>query len=183
MALIHHTWVRFLLLQPEFMSKKRSRIWQIPKEDLVKVVQDSNSLNAVLNHFGFWNQSGVYKTLKARLQADNIDISHIVLGIGSNKGRTLKSRATISLKDILIEHSVYDNRSRLKQRLFKNGLLENKCSKCGQLPEWNGEPLTLQLDHINGISDDNRLENLRILCPHCHSQTGNFAGRNKGHQN
>lgn len=59
------------------------------------------------------------------------------------------------------------------------GLIKNICSVCGQLPEWNGKPLVLQLDHINGIFDDNRLENLRIICGHCHSQTDTFAGRNK----
>lgn len=84
----------------------------------------------------------------------------------------------IPILSLLVINSSF-NRSHLKKRLLKEGLLKNICYICGQLPNWNSKPLSLQIDHINGISSDNRLENLRILCPHCHSQTDNFAGRNK----
>lgn len=67
-------------------------------------------------------------------------------------------------------HAFYAKSSRLKTRLLKEGLLEEVCALCGQLPTWNGKPLVLQLDHENGIPWDNRLSNLRILCGHCHSQ-------------
>ena len=69
--------------------------------------------------------------------------------------------------------------NRLKIRLFKEGLLEEKCAICGNLGEWNDKPLSLVIDHINGNHSDNRIENLRILCPNCHSQTETFAGKNK----
>lgn len=68
-------------------------------------------------------------------------------------------------------------RTNIKQRLLRAGLLENRCEECG-LSEWLGEPLTVQIDHINGISDDYRLENLRMLCPNCHSQTNTHGSRN-----
>ncbi|HZO94820.1 MAG TPA: HNH endonuclease signature motif containing protein [Candidatus Baltobacteraceae bacterium] len=70
------------------------------------------------------------------------------------------------------------NRRTVKQHLFAAGLLENVCSVCG-LSEWQGKPLVIQLDHINGVRNDHRLENLRMLCPNCHSQTDTFAARNK----
>lgn len=67
---------------------------------------------------------------------------------------------------------------RLKARLIREGVLPNVCAECGLGPQWNGLPLVLVLDHINGVNDDNRLENLRLLCPNCNSQTETFAGRN-----
>jgi Zn finger protein HypA/HybF involved in hydrogenase expression len=70
-------------------------------------------------------------------------------------------------------------RHHLRNRLVKAGLKQERCEDCG-LGEWRGQPLRVTLHHINGDGYDNRLENLRFLCPNCHSQTPNFSGRN-GH--
>ena len=70
------------------------------------------------------------------------------------------------------------NRDHLKRRLIRAGLLENRCERCG-IDEWRGEPLSMALHHVNGDGQDNRLENLQMLCPNCHSQTENFAGRKR----
>jgi hypothetical protein len=69
------------------------------------------------------------------------------------------------------------NRSHLKGRLLRAKLLENRCQGCG-LETWLGRPLNMHLDHTNGSKNDNRLENLRMLCPNCHSQTPTYSGRN-----
>ncbi|MGH7661181.1 MAG: HNH endonuclease signature motif containing protein [Vulcanimicrobiaceae bacterium] len=66
----------------------------------------------------------------------------------------------------------------VKARLLAEGFLENRCSQCG-ITDWRGKHISIQIDHINGINTDNRLENLRMLCPNCHSQTETFGARNK----
>ncbi len=70
------------------------------------------------------------------------------------------------------------NISKLKLTAIKRGLLVEHCYICGAKPLWMGQPLTLQLDHIDGDSTNNIIENLRLLCPNCHSQTSTFGGRN-----
>lgn len=80
------------------------------------------------------------------------------------------------LGDLLVADT-YRGRYNLKLRLLREGVKDGRCEVCG-LSEWRGAPLTLTLHHVNGLRDDNRLENLQLLCPNCHSQTSNFAGRN-----
>ena len=71
------------------------------------------------------------------------------------------------------------NREHLKLRLFRAGLKSPRCEICG-IATWMGEPLSMCLHHVNGDNQDNRLENLQILCPNCHARTENFGGRNRG---
>jgi Zn finger protein HypA/HybF involved in hydrogenase expression len=80
-------------------------------------------------------------------------------------------------ENVFKENSFYSNEM-VKQRIVKQDLLEYKCVKCG-IDSWQGESIVLDLDHINGVNTDNRLSNLRFLCPNCHSQTDTYKGRNK----
>ena len=113
------------------------------------------------------------RTLKKIAKEHNFDFSHFK-GQGWNIGRDATN--AIPLENLLKKGSKVRS-DPLKKKLIKKGMLENKCSKCGQLPVWNGEPLTLELDHIDGDNTNNEFSNLRILCLHCHSQTKSFRGR------
>lgn len=87
----------------------------------------------------------------------------------------LKARARALPIAVMMQRKMA--RGSIKRRLLELGLLSEQCCRCG-LVEWRGRPLMIHLDHINGIPSDWRLENLRMLCPNCHSQTPTFSGRN-----
>jgi hypothetical protein len=131
-----------------------------------------------LRKIGLVPKGGNYRTVHMEAIRLGLDTSHW-LGHAHLKGKK-RILPKVSLSDVLVENCEY-SRSNLKSRLLKEGILDNTCAICGQLPEWHGKPLVLVIDHINGINNDNRLENLRILCPHCNSQQDTFCGRkNKG---
>lgn len=159
---------------------KRSFLWKIPQHELIEKVKTATSLSEVLKAYGLENKGGNSHTLKRRLKEESIDFSHINLGVGSNKGRKFWEVNLMTLdeclKHMFVEKSPY-NRSTIKRYLRRYNLISYACSECHGGDEWNGKPLKLQLDHQNGISDDNRLGNLRWVCPNCHTQTPTFAGR------
>jgi hypothetical protein len=83
-------------------------------------------------------------------------------------------------KRFTLERLLAQSKSRwsIKRRLLEAGVLHNRCDECG-ISTWRGRPLSIQLHHCNGLRNDHRIENLRMLCPNCHSQTPSFAARNK----
>ena len=103
-----------------------------------------------------------------------LDTSHFV-GAG-RRGRKRASTRT-PLDEILVENSTYTSSADLRRRLIAEGLKEAKCECCG-IDTWLGQPLPLALDHINGDHTDNRIENLRIVCPNCHALTPTWRRRN-----
>jgi hypothetical protein len=158
--------------------KKRSGVWQIDQNELKEVVKSATSISQILIHFGLVKYGRNNDTLKKRLIKEGIDFSHIPQGRGSNKNNLRGGFVARPIQEYLTKNS-NASRTALKKRLLKEGLLENKCYECGQAPEWNGRPLVLQLEHKNGDGRDNRLENLEMLCPNCHTQTPTYAGRTR----
>lgn len=138
------------------------------KEELEQLVKTSNSFSEILRKQNKSISGSAIRILKDKL--DNYEISYLFLNEISI------SKKQIPLNEILVENRNYKS-SDLKKRLIKEGLKEDKCEICGCSNEWNGKPLILQLDHINGNHSDNRLENLRIVCPNCHSQTETFSNK------
>lgn len=154
--------------------KKRSIIWSISTEDFADLVSKSNTIADILRYFGLNNKGGNHNTVKRRAKYENINMSHISLGRGSNKGKKFPPRKTDA--DIFCENGT-SNRHSLKKRIIRNNLISYECSECGLKDIWNNKNISLQLEHKNGIPNDNRLVNLCFLCPNCHSQTDTYAGK------
>lgn len=135
------------------------------------MIKKSKSYSDCVRELGY-STNGRYPRdlIKARCQELGISTEHFTKTGGG-------LRIPKDLEDILVEDSSYKNMGRLKTRLIRNGLIEYKCAICGNIGEWMGKELVLQIDHINGVHTDNRLENLRLLCPNCHSQTDTFGTR------
>lgn len=94
------------------------------------------------------------------------------------KGITKNATHGYPLKDILNgKHPQYST-FKLKNKLLREGIKNNVCERCG-ISEWCSEPINIELDHINGIRTDHRLDNLRMLCPNCHSQTNTYRSKNR----
>jgi hypothetical protein len=149
---------------------KWSKIWILSKETFAAIVATNSNVLAIQQALGYAGTSGtVAKMILQRIQQDSLDISHF------GQRNTSVHR---SLKNILVKNSTYTDGTRIKKRLIAEGILENKCAICGLLPIWQDKPITLQLDHKNGIHNDNRVKNLRIICPNCHTQTHTYAGKN-----
>lgn len=152
---------------------KSSPLWEMPRRKFVRLIRRCSTFGEVLSHFGLPNVGSNPRTLKTRLEAEGLHAEIQRLREGGRRYR----RPGTPLKALLVKDSSF-SRYHLKRRLVAEGILEEVCAVCGLGPEWNGEPLTLVLDHKNGVRNDHRLQNLRLLCPNCNSQTDTFAGRN-----
>lgn len=149
------------------------------EKEFREAVASSCSISETMKKLGLTYTGQAYRTFKRRAIEWSVDYSHFT-GKGWSKGKKLGSRRSIKSHLILNNpNSSFIGSYALKMRLYNEGLKQEQCEICGLGNQWNKQTLSLHLDHINGKSWDNRLENLRILCPNCHSQTNTYAGKNR----
>jgi hypothetical protein len=139
-----------------------------------EAIAESLNWSAALRKLGYCPTGGNTVTLKKyaaewRISTDHFDPYASL--------RAIRLRNPIPLEQVLVEGSTY-SRGHLKERLFREGLKTRSCDLCGQGEVWRGKRMSLILDHVNGVRDDHRLENLRIVCPNCAATLDTHCGRN-----
>ena len=143
--------------------------YKYKKEIFSNIIYSSRSKQECLGKLGLSvSSAGNYDTLNKYIKMYDLNIDHFDNSGGYDKLKKYNSSIRKPLSEVLVENSTYSRHS-LKERLYKEGLKERVCEMCGQGEEWNDAHMSLILDHINGINDDNRLENLRIVCPNCNA--------------
>ncbi len=153
----------------------RQRTWSI--QDLKIAAKACKSYRGVLKALNLVPAGGNYLQIQKYLREYKIDCSHFT-GKTWNKGVKGYFRPLIPLKDILKKGTDYQS-FKLKRRLFREGLKQPTCEMCGWAQKTPDGYLPLELDHINGDHRDNRLLNLRVLCPNCHSLQPTHRGRRR----
>jgi hypothetical protein len=150
---------------------------KVTEAALRTAVADSLALAQVIVKLGLVPAGGNYKTVQEKIKAYALDTSHFT-GAAWNQGPRYRAFGKYpDLADLLVVGSTCQA-FKLKNRLLKAELVQKICSCC-HLTEWLGSPIPLELDHINGVNNDNRIENLRLLCPNCHALTETYRGKNQ----
>lgn len=153
-----------------------NKIYKLSDEQFVELLKKSSTISEVLFKLGYTvkGNSWGYSQVKRRMDDLNLDYS---IFKGKSAVTKINKLNNVKKEDILKKDCKHQ-RIVLRRYIIKNNLIPYKCAICG-CTEWQGKTLSLELDHINGINNDNRLENLRFLCPNCHSQTSTYGSRNQ----
>lgn len=152
------------------------------KEKIIKIVNESKTINEVLTKLGKNTSAVGYRYFKRYINENNIDISHFwtrkeVIENQFKNGRLRK----IDIEKIFTENSTI-SRGTIKRRIISEKILEYKCVFCKNDGNWMGKKISLILDHKNGINNDNRIKNLRFLCPNCNSTLDTHCKGSKGYE-
>lgn len=148
------------------------------REQAKEAVAASRSFSEALRKLGMRPAGGNHATLKKYVQLWEIPTDHFdPNAVRLELLQELRATRARPLSEVLVEGSTY-SRGSLKRRLYAEGLKDRRCELCGQDETWRGRAMSLILDHVNGVADDNRLDNLRIVCPNCAATLDTHCGRN-----
>lgn len=148
--------------------------WDITK--LKDAVENSTCFSDVCRYLEIPIRGRTFDTLRKHIKDQNISIQHFDIKSASMKGiKQYHSKKKLQESDVFVVNSIHSIHT--VKRWAKKIIPPTQCSICEMEPSWNNKPLTLQLDHINGNNKDNRKENLRWICPNCHSQTDTYCGK------
>lgn len=165
------------------MRKRTSPIWTTSKNKLQDILDNVSTYKEVLQEIGIDKRSqGHYnRRLNKRIEEDKINLEKFSKNAKIFRFKLAKNLSKYNAypdKEVFCKNSMIGSDC-VKKRILSRGLIKYECKECGCGEEWNGKPICLQLDHINGINNDHRLENLRFLCPNCHSQTKTWGRKRR----
>lgn len=153
-----------------------NKIYKLSDEQFVELLKKSSTISEVLFKLGYNVKGNSWGFAKIRQRMSDLNLDGSVFK-GKSPITKYGSLHKVNASDILKPNCKHA-RSVLRRYVIKNNLIPYRCAICGCV-EWQGRTLSLELDHINGINNDNRIENLRFLCPNCHSQTTTYGSRNQ----
>lgn len=153
-----------------------NKIYKLSDEQFVELLKNSSTISEVLFKLGYSVKGNSWGFAKIRQRMSDLNLDGSVFK-GKSPITKYGSLHKVNASDILKPNCKHA-RSVLRRCVIKNNLIPYRCAICGCV-EWQGRTLSLELDHINGINNDNRIENLRFLCPNCHSQTTTYGSRNQ----
>ena len=142
-------------------------------EKIIEASNSTGSASAAASKLGI--RYSTYKKHAERLNVFKTNQS------GKGIPKLTPAYLKIDLSEVLKGNRPQTQTGTIKRYLIAEGMKKNKCEVCG-ITDWHGKSISCHLDHINGINNDHRLENLRMICPNCHSQTKTYCGKNKGTQ-
>lgn len=161
-------------------GKRHGKVYNYTEEEFKQFIKESHSLIEVVRKVGYQsnNTGGAYQMVKQRIKELDLCTEHFT-GQAHLRGKTHDwTKRVYSNEGVFKQHSVFKTLS-LKKRMIKEYGIPYECVRCHNKGQWKREKLTLQLDHIDGDSTNNQLDNLRFLCPNCHSQTATWGAKRR----